>query len=465
MKMNFSALHCILLSLHNHFQSERKGYIQVVSSPKKSDFPLLLSSRDHSNESGFGTAHDVPFVSNEGRTANFMLFWPSISTFTLVRGWNYETETKNLQHAVNMVIKNNLVLTGTVSKQGIINDTKLVIAPGKFTPENHEFVNIIDLTIKVPDFKEMQKSEILAFMDTVISPIVPKAETVIESISNRSPLFGIDLVYLGDGYACYVVKMSHCVGDGVTYFKIMQQIDWYFNKKGPLKPNLLIDWSNEAIATHEIYPDKFSRIDAQIMYGLPFLLGLLKNTWNINKQMKGYFILSKEKILKKKSYYIDIYQGNVSSNDIITAALCEANLSTQIFAFTMNKRALHCNFGGNYHQEIPFAKNAVLSHPEKLADPRSFRCIVKKGWYYDTDEVPICPFVLGRVGRISSLASIQKLISKSEMEIICHAMLSSFVANVPMDTAFISSMDNETFVVLHNFREIKAGRLLSEIMI
>lgn len=84
-----------------------------------------------------------------------------------------------------------------------------------------------------------------------------------------------------------------------------------------------------------------------------------------------------------------------------------------------------------------------------------FRNIVKKGYDFDTNELPICPFVFGRSGRISSLASIQKLIETDGTDsIICHAMLSSFVQNVPMDTAFVISMNSESYVVLHNFREI-----------
>jgi hypothetical protein len=431
--------------------------------------------------------HPSIFISNQGKTANFMLYWPSITTFTLVKGWN-ETITKQFKDAVNNVVNKNPILTGRASKTGSFNNVKIMITSGAFPTKTHDYVNEIGLVLDgadtdakneplsssgfvrgIPNLDDMNETQILSFMDDFIAPIVPKVDSVIQSITNASPLFSIDLIHLSDGYACYVVKMSHCVGDGNCYFKIMEQINHEFNNHVK-KDKDCIEWTNKEIATHEIFPTRFSSKDAEIMYGFPFILGLLRNFYHIRKQKKGYLLLSKKKILEKKKEFVSIFHGNVSTNDIITTALCEANLSTDIFAFTMNMRSLHCNYGGNFHNEVPFAKKAVLSYnnstSQSHANPRAFREMLKRGFYYNTDEVPACPFVLGTVGRISSLATIQKLILNKDMKLICHSMLSSFVSNVPMDTAFISLMDDDCFVVLHNFRDInvKSG-LLREISI
>lgn len=129
----------------------------------------------------------------------------------------------------------------------------------------------------------------------------------------------------------------------------------------------------------------------------------------------------------------------------------------------IQSHSFSCDTIGNFHNEVPFPKVAVLSN-NTHASPIAFRELIKRGYYYDTDEIPACPFVLGTVGRISSLATIQKLIlHKDDMKVVCHAMLSSFVSNVPMDTAFISSMDDDCIVVLHNFRVVNDTGLLSEI--
>ncbi len=444
------------------------GIYRSESHHKKNNFnsknqSFLNPSHGNKNNHQEKTNHP-PFIANKGKTATFMLYWPSISTFTLLKGWN-DTTTLEFKAAIDEVIDKNPILTGCASKSGLFTNVQIIITPGAFPTESHNFVNIIDLVNSpfVPDLTKMNPTQILNFMDDFISPIVPKAESVIESISNGSPLFGIDLILLPDGFSCYVVKMSHCVGDGVCYFKIMEQINHCFNNSNK-KYKDKIDWNNEEISTHEVFPSRFSTRDSQIMYGIPFLLGLLRNVFNMKKQKKGYFLFSKEKVNEKKKEFMALHNSTISSNDLITSALCEANLSSDVFAFTMNMRNLHCKYGGNFHNEVPFAKAAALSKTNNphnpVANPIGFREVVKRGYYYDTDEIPMCPFIFGTVGRISSLSTIQKLIKKDEMKLVCHAMLSSFVSNVPMDTAFASSMDDDFFVVLHNFREFNKNTWL-----
>ena len=61
----------------------------------------------------------------------------------------------------------------------------------------------------------------------------------------------------GDGHAAYSIKMSHAVGDGTTFFQIVSQISSYMNGRDPSP----IDWNNPLKATHEIYPENFSKRD------------------------------------------------------------------------------------------------------------------------------------------------------------------------------------------------------------
>mmetsp|Transcript_17356 Transcript_17356/g.20076 ORF Transcript_17356/g.20076 Transcript_17356/m.20076 type:complete len:483 (-) Transcript_17356:76-1524(-) len=431
---------------------------------------IASSITDNSLRYASTSSSDEPIISIKGKTANFMLYWPPITTFTLVQGWN-DALTIDYKEAVDKTIDKNPILAGKATKEGTLNNIQIKIKPGAFPTNSHEFVNEIDFRKSLPslanesiNLASLNATQILKFMDDNLAPVVPKADSVLESITNGFPLFSIDLIHLPNGYACYVVKMSHCVGDGVTYYNIMDEINHNFNhhkhKKRP------IDWSNEAISQHEVYPERFSSRDTQRMYGFPFFLGLLRNFWNIRKQKKGYLLLSKKKIEEKKKELSAVGHGRISSNDIITTALCEANLATDIFAFTMNMRSLHCKFGGNFHNEVPFPKNAVLSKSnddKNIANPMAFRNILKKGYFYERNQIPLCPSMLGTVGRISSLATIQKLILKDDMKVLCHTMLSSFVANVPMDTAFISSMDDNFFVVLHNFRDMKEESLLTQL--
>ena len=388
-------------------------------------------------------------VASQGKTALFMLAWPSITTFTLVQGWKNGT-TEKLTRSVEEVVRRNPILGGRATMTNFFH-TKISIVTGENLDDHFNFVHEIQLdevassTISDMKLPSMNETEIIHFMDDFLAPIVPEALSTYESIQNQAALFGVYVIQLPNDYACYVMTMSHCIGDGVTYYNIMDEINREMNQQ---KRDNELDWSHPYIANHEIFPDRLSPRDVEYSYGFPFFLGLLKNAVNMKKQEMSYIFLDKHKIDVKKQELSGLGEGHLSDNDVITAALCAANLSSDMFAFAMNMRDRHSHFGGNFHNEIPFAKDQAL-------DPRAFRNIVKKGFYYDTNELPICPFVLGKVGRISSLASVQKIIKSSDMEsIICHTMLSSFVHNVPLDTAFIISMNEDTYVIPHNFRDI-----------
>jgi len=394
-----------------------------------------------------------PIIASQGNTAKFMLAWPSIATFTLVQGWNHET-TQQLKKSVEEVVRRNPILSGRATMTDFFH-TKISIVPGDNGENNGDFFHEIKLdeaalsAISNMNLSSMNETDILHFMDDFLAPVVPKTLSTYESIQQKAPLFGVDIIQLPNNYACYVMTLSHCVGDGVTYYNVMDEIHREMNQLNSHKD---LVWSHPDIANHEVFPDRFSPRDASISYGFPFFLGLLKNFVNMKKQQKSYIILDKNKVRDKKDDLLALGdEVHLSDNDVITAALCEASSSSDIFAYTMNMRKRHSHFGGNFHHEIPFSRN-------RATDPRAFRNIVKNGFYFDTNELPICPFVLGKVGRISSIASVQKLIKPAAMDrIVCHAMLSSFCENVPLDTAFIISMNDEAYVILHNFRELDLG--------
>jgi hypothetical protein len=341
------------------------------------------------------------------------------------------------------------------------------VIPNSFRLEEHSFVHVVHITdwnSSFPSPAHLSDMNLLQYLDTHISPFIQTLGSVDHLISSSSPLFGVDLVILPDGFASYVMKMAHCIGDGVTYYNIMDQIHHIFNNdfsRNSVSNSKNIDWTSPLISSHEIFPKYFSSCDIQKSYGLPFFLGLVYNTLFEPRDNKGYFLLCKDKVDHQRKEYGARDEMHLSPNDIITAALCEINTSTDIFAFTMDARDRHGkHLGGNYHCEIPFDRRFG-------SNPRNFRQILKSGSYYQRDQLPWLPFFQGRVGRISSLATIQKLVSSDEIKIQCHSMLASFLENIPMDAAFITEMNNSTYVVLHNFRDRRTleGSLLEKIMV
>jgi len=144
-------------------------------------------------------------------------------------------------------------------------------------------------------------------------------------------------------------------------------------------------------------------------------------------------------------------------------ALCDANRSSDIFAFTTRStKELHskeCQ-GGNLYVEVPFPRDVG-------SDPNKFRAIVKRGFHYEKDKLPLSPFVAGRVGRITSCVipmSVHMQFGEGS-ETICQAPPHEFVHMTPFDSAVIFTQDGDHFGILHNFAEIdKSSDLLQEIL-
>ena len=108
------------------------------------------------------------------------------------------------------------------------------------------------------------------------------------------------------------------------------------------------------------------------------------------------------------------------------SCLCEMCGSSDIFAFDRNvrgiKEGVSKSSAGNFFWEIPFERE----HGE---NPFEIRNILSsdKGSYFDTNGVPLLPFLSGRVGRITNLASIAHSISFPGTELICQLPSASFI--------------------------------------
>lgn len=184
------------LSLSNN---ERDGRFSSYSSMKSSTSPnteLFSSSseylRNHETIVSNKDMHSIEIIANEGRTASFMLYWPSITTFTLVDGWKNDTFSE-LQSAVKEVVDMNPILTGRVTKSGWPQN-KITVRTGAYPSESHEFVTNIDVSSEnqnIPNIRALDETQLLRFMDDFIAPRVSKSHSVLELIQNGNPLFGL----------------------------------------------------------------------------------------------------------------------------------------------------------------------------------------------------------------------------------------------------------------------------------
>ena len=82
--------------------------------------------------------------------------------------------------------------------------------------ENHDFVKVVDRQDEAIPAK-MNCTSALNFMETQIIPSLGiHCESTGTEIRKKLPLFGVHVVRLPDDHACIAIKMSHCLGDGLT---------------------------------------------------------------------------------------------------------------------------------------------------------------------------------------------------------------------------------------------------------
>ena len=151
----------------------------------------------------------------------------------------------------------------------------------------------------------------------------------------------------------------------------------------------------------------------------------------------------------------------------ITAALGQANQSSDVFVFTENARSdgegIHHNAAGNILVEIPVSRETG-SQPEKLR--QAVVSSQNHQYRYDNGKrLPLKPFVNGRVGRITSLATIPANLVYNGVEQLCTIPYLSFLEKIPLDTALIFRFNRQYWGVLHNFAEFdKTVGMLNELM-
>jgi len=145
--------------------------------------------------------------------------------------------------------------------------------------------------------------------------------------------------------------------------------------------------------------------------------------------------------------------GFVSSNDVLMAAISEM--------FTSSLVIMHMNMRGRIQNALPncggnFERNVVF--PRKLAaasarGPSFMRdVIVKKGYFYESNEVPFWPFLLNSVGIVTNWATITEFFHPPGTEVLAHAPLSSFVLAVPRDLCVIfKPAPGAALALSHNF--------------
>jgi len=400
-------------------------------------------------------------IHSGGETKNMIFRAPAVAGVSLVQGWT-DDATQAFVRAVNRLVRENPILTGHVYKN---EKNELWIQSGTFLPGHHDFVRIFDAPESVPNFSNLTPNETLNAIQTHLVPLLEPCELTAKQAKDKLPLLRATLILLPNNYAFYSLSVSHAVGDGVTFFLLLKELSIFMN--GMDNKDAAIEWHCRQKATHEFYPKSFSNWDIQVSYGLPFMLGALKNFPSLLSRKAEVILLRKTKVMdKRRELRVTLNATDISSNDIITAALAEANRACDIFIFTENVRnggkvdGIPGNAGGNFLLEVPVSR-------ESSCRPDEMRKAVNQRGEYKTDKLPLRPYLFGRVGRITSLASIAESMLYKDVKVICTIPLATFISEIPLDVCVIFRYDKEHWGVLHNCQDLRAirpGTLLHDIV-
>jgi hypothetical protein len=393
--------------------------------------------------------HD--YLVHQGRSKDMILRSPTIAGMTLMKGWT-SSSTENLKRSVQKLVQLNPILTGNVY---LDDHSKLRIHSGTFS----EFFKIVHPPPNLPNFATLSPSETCQVLQTQVMPKLDTCTLTSQQIQQKLPLFSVTLMILDETYAILTLHVSHAVGDGVTFFQIVKELSAIMSGTSTLSS---IQWDVPAGPNHELYPNSFSARDISISYGVPFLLGLLKNFPSLLSRQTRIRLLSKSKIQSLKRKIREMTNSNnISSNDLITAALCQSDLSSDVFVFTENARgrdpSIPINAGGNFLWEIPVSRASC-------SEPSTLRRVITDQGDYATNELPMWPFLCGRVARITSLASIAESFQVNGVTAVCAIPLASFIAQIPLDVAVIFRYDKAHWGILHNFVQFRPTGLLGEMI-
>jgi hypothetical protein len=215
-----------------------------------------------------------------------------------------------------------------------------------------------------------------------------------------------------------------------------------------------------------------SKSDIEISYGIPFLMGCAKNVLTQPKEKRGprVFLIDKHQIAKKKKEMRANEGPKVSSNDIITAGVCQANRGADVFVFTENVRGvvdgIPRNVGGNYFWEVPVRRKDSI-RPEALREviqrqQHEGSGDAESGALDKETNLSPWPFLCGRVARVTSLASITESIVYEDIKTICTMPSMSFMKHIPLDVAVIFRYSKACWGVLHNSYEFDTNSTLLE---
>lgn len=355
---------------------------------------------------------------------------PTVSTLTLLSG-RHPMLAKELKTAVDKVVEANPCLSARVVKK----DNRILLEPGV---HKDIFFRVVDPPKECPLIGSLDLKGKLQFLQNLEQHFTNPG-TAMNTIKSGCQVFLVELMTFPEPYVCFVIHMSHLVGDAKTLYDIVSQL----NATLAGRKIEALDWECPARNTFELLP--LSLRDRQKVQNWG-CFGWLGQLLFGPKRENHVSLLSNSQIEQEKERRKTSKSEFLSSNDIITAALSRSIKNSYVMNVAVNMRnkgGVPGNVAGNYWHSVPMDHQAA-------ADPNTIREFLPKLEYYKDGEVPCWPFFRGRYSFITNWTSFTCPFQAEGLTLDCHAVHGNFLRENPTNVAVVFHCAKDTMALSHN---------------
>lgn len=304
--------------------------------------------------------------------------WDQFFFVTLVTPTNLRNLAQELKAAVDKVVEANPFLSARVVKK----DNRFFLEPGV---HKDCFFKVVPPPKECPLIGSLDLKQKLHFLQSLESNFTDPGNALF-TVKSGCQVFLVELMTFPEPYVCFVIHLSHLVGDAKTKYDIVSQLNAIL-KGQPLPVKL--DWESPARSNFELLPMSLKDRQKVANFGC---FGWLGQLFFGPKRENHVTLLSKNQIEKEKEKYGKQPNGKgasfVSSNDVITAALTRAIKKSYVMTIAVNMRnrsgavsSVPGNVAGNFWQTV------AMDH-QAATDPKTIREHLPKLEFYKDGEVP-----------------------------------------------------------------------------